>query len=97
MCFQVLNNKFLVEFGPLQHGKYKDTMYQETYVYDIVSHTDALRHAVVCGDRVLAPWKPDGERYGPGEVIEGQEARNTDGKCCVFAFEDIMFDLMRTL
>ena len=75
-----MNNKFLIEFGPTKHGKFKDTFYQETFVYDIVSHNDALRHAIVKGDLVLAPWQPDGEKYGPGTVIEGQESRNEDGE-----------------
>ncbi len=40
---------------------------------------DALRHAVLTGDSVLAPWEPEGERYGPAKVIQGQEARSAEG------------------
>ncbi|ELT87367.1 hypothetical protein CAPTEDRAFT_223654 [Capitella teleta] len=76
---QLLSNKFLVEFGPCKHGKYLDTSYQETFIHDIVSYEDALRHAVLAGDRVLAPWEPEGERYGPGVVVEGQERRGASG------------------
>ena len=75
-----MNNKFLVELGPCKHGKYRDTSYQETFVYDIVSYDDASRHAILPGDKVLAPWEPEGERYGPGVVIEGQEKRQAEGK-----------------
>lgn len=77
---QLLSNKFLVEFGPCKHGKYLDTSYQETFIHDIVSYEDALRHAVLAGDRVLAPWEPEGERYGPGVVVEGQERRGASGE-----------------
>ena len=27
----------------------------------------------------MAPWEPEGERYGPGTVIEGHEKRNAEG------------------
>ena len=69
-----------MEFGPCKHGKFKDTEYQETFVYDIISHADALRHPVLVDDKVLAPWEPEGERYAPGIVIDGQEKRMADGK-----------------
>lgn len=35
---------------------------------------------MICGDKVLAPWDPEGEKYGPGVVIEGQEKRHAEGK-----------------
>lgn len=76
---QILNNKFLVEFGPCKHGKYKDTEYQETFVYDIVSHADAVRHPVLVQDKVLAPLEHDGQRYAPGVAIDGQEKRIVEG------------------
>ena len=50
--FQILDHKFLVEFGPCKHGDYKKTTYQETFLFDIISYTDALRHAVMAGDKV---------------------------------------------
>jgi hypothetical protein len=75
----LLNDKFLVALGPCKHGKYTDTTYEETFVYDIVAYDDALRHTILKGDRVLAPWQPDGERYAPGIVIEGQEKRIAEG------------------
>jgi len=72
-----------VEFGPCKHGKYSDSEYQETFVYDIVSGSDALRHPVIVDDCVLAPWEPDGQRYAPAVVVSGQEKRMVDGMMLV--------------
>ena len=68
-----------MEIGPCKQGKYKDSLFQETNVYDIVSHADAMRHPVIPGDRVLAPMGPGKEKYAPGIVIEGQERRGAEG------------------
>lgn len=76
---QVLSEKFLVAFGPCKHGKYSETTYQDTHVFDIIDYDDAKRHTILTGDQVLAPWEPEGERYGPGTVIEGHEKRQADG------------------
>ncbi|XP_078271521.1 uncharacterized protein LOC144602354 [Rhinoraja longicauda] len=35
-----------------------------------------MRHAVVPGDNVLAPWESDRVRYGPGVVVFGIETRD---------------------
>ena len=67
---------FLVEFGPNKHGDYQDSQYQETQIYDIISWTDALRHPVVPGDRVLAPNSKG--KYAPALVIEGMEHRTAN-------------------
>ncbi|XP_074662479.1 uncharacterized protein LOC141915013 isoform X2 [Tubulanus polymorphus] len=75
---QIHNDQFLVEFGPCKHGDFIDTEYQETMVYDIISLADALRHAIVPGDKVLAIWQPEGEQYLPGIVIEGMERRDAE-------------------
>lgn len=69
-----------MEFGPCKHGKFAETEYQETFVYDIVSHCDALRHPIMLDDNVLAPWEPEGERYAPAVVISGLEKRMADGE-----------------
>ncbi|XP_005093331.2 uncharacterized protein LOC101861562 [Aplysia californica] len=76
---QNFGEKFLLAFGPCKHGKYRQTEYQDTYVFDIVDYVDALRHTIISGDRVLAPWEPEGERFAPGIVLEGQEKRHADG------------------
>lgn len=72
-----------MEFGPCKHGKFSETEYQETFVYDIVSHSDAMRHPVMVDDNVLAPWEPEGERYAPAVVISGLEKRMADGKTLI--------------
>lgn len=82
--FQNFGKSFLVAFGPCKHGKYNQTEYQDVFVFDIVDYTDALRHAILTGDRVLAPWEPEGERFAPGIVIDGQENRQADGKLYFF-------------
>ncbi|KAK3098099.1 hypothetical protein FSP39_016088 [Pinctada imbricata] len=76
---QVLSDKFLIAFGPCKHGKYKETSYQDTLIFDIIDYADAQRHSILSGDKVLAPWEPEGERYGPGVVIEGHEKRQASG------------------
>ena len=55
------------------------TEYQETFVHDIISRDDALRHSVLPGDKVIAPMDAQGEKYGPGVVIDGQEKRESTG------------------
>ena len=72
-------NKFLVAFDPCKRGKYKVTAYQETFLHDIISRDDALRHSILPGDKVVAPMEPEGEKYGPGVVIDGQEKRESAG------------------
>ncbi|CAH1799465.1 unnamed protein product [Owenia fusiformis] len=78
---EIMSHKFLVEFGPCKHGRFTDTVYQETFNHDIISYKDAQRHAIVVGDKVLAPWTHQGEKFGPGVVLEGVEKRYTDGTC----------------
>ena len=68
-----------MEFGPCKHGQFKKTTYQEIFVYDLIAHDDALRHSVCVSDQVIAPFEPEGERYGPGVVIQGQEKRAAQG------------------
>ena len=77
---QILSEKFLVAFGPSKHGKFRETSYQDTHVYDIIDYDDAKMHTILTGDTVLAPWEPEGERYGPGIVIEGHEKRQAEGQ-----------------
>ncbi|XP_045195109.2 uncharacterized protein LOC123550788 isoform X3 [Mercenaria mercenaria] len=76
---KILSDKFLVGFGPCKHGKFTETAYQDTHVFDIIDYEDAKRHTILTGDKVLAPWEPEGERYGPGTVLEGHEKRQAEG------------------
>nr|XP_015193976.1 PREDICTED: uncharacterized protein C11orf16 homolog isoform X1 [Lepisosteus oculatus] len=68
---------FLVNFDKpaLIGGKYQ-TSVQKTSIMDVLHYTEALRHSVVPGDKVLAPWETDLVRYGPGSVLSGVEIRD---------------------
>nr|XP_006133442.1 uncharacterized protein LOC102449238 [Pelodiscus sinensis] len=69
---------FLIEFekSRLLRGKVQFRM-QETPLYDIIHYEDARRQPLAPGDRVLAPWEANGERYGPGTVLKGAESTDT--------------------
>ncbi|KAM4011956.1 uncharacterized protein C11orf16 homolog isoform 1-T2 [Anomaloglossus baeobatrachus] len=68
---------FLVEFTkPCVEGERYPAMLQKTRACDIVQLEEALRHCIVPGDNVLAPWEPQLTRYGPGTVILGLETRD---------------------
>ena len=49
---------------------------QETPIFDCIAIKDAMRQPVCIGDKVLAPWQPDG-RYGPGTVLDGVDRRDS--------------------
>lgn len=68
---------FLVEFAkPLvSHGRHPVCV-QKTAKDDILEYVNGMKHSLLPGDRVLAPWEPDGARYGPGTVLRGIETRD---------------------
>ncbi|MGH0162424.1 UNVERIFIED_CONTAM: hypothetical protein FKN15_055394 [Acipenser sinensis] len=68
---------FLIDFvkPALKGGKYQVSV-QKTTIVDIIQYTEAHRHSIVPGDKVLAPWEADLTRYGPGSVISGIETRD---------------------
>ncbi|XP_054489958.2 uncharacterized protein C11orf16 homolog isoform X2 [Agelaius phoeniceus] len=68
---------FLVEFAkPLvSHGRHPVCV-QKTAQGDILEYVNGMKHSLLPGDRVLAPWEPDGARYGPGTVLRGIETRD---------------------
>ncbi|XP_019400228.1 PREDICTED: uncharacterized protein LOC109316526 isoform X3 [Crocodylus porosus] len=68
--------RFLIEFerSRLRKGKVQHRM-QETPLYDIIQYEDARRLPLAPGDRVLAPWEPKSERYGPGTVLQVAESK----------------------
>ena len=71
---QILAHRFMVQFGPNTHGKFKDTFYQNTAIYDVIHFEDTFRRSVRAGDKCLALI--DGaEKYAPAEVLEGLEKR----------------------
>lgn len=66
----------MVQFGPNDHGKYSDSIYQDTAIYDIIHYDDAYSHSIKANDKVLALI--DGkEKYAPAEVLEGYEKRSS--------------------
>lgn len=68
---------FLIEFTkPCVGGERFPAMLQKTRACDIIQHEEALRHCIVPGDNVLAPWEPQLTRYGPGTVVLGLETRD---------------------
>ncbi|XP_066439759.1 uncharacterized protein C11orf16 homolog isoform X2 [Eleutherodactylus coqui] len=67
----------LIEFTePCVDGERFPAMLQKTRACDVIHHEEALRHCIVPGDNVLAPWEPQLTRYGPGTVILGLETRD---------------------
>ncbi|CAK7315184.1 Uncharacterized protein C11orf16 [Vulpes lagopus] len=42
---------------------------------DVIQCLPTMDYSLEPGDKVLAPWEPDQQRYGPGTVLLGSEAR----------------------
>uniref|UniRef100_A0A803JRP2 Chromosome 4 C11orf16 homolog n=1 Tax=Xenopus tropicalis TaxID=8364 RepID=A0A803JRP2_XENTR len=73
---------FLVEFGsPCAEEERVQSRLQKTQAADILQYYEALRHSVLPGDNVLAPWEPELVRYGPGTVTLGLETRDPLRAC----------------
>ncbi|KAG7473727.1 hypothetical protein MATL_G00098940 [Megalops atlanticus] len=67
----------VVEFDrPAVAGGSCEMSLQLTSLADMVHHTEAHRHSLVPGDKVLAPWETELSRYGPGSVLTGVELRD---------------------
>ncbi|KAM6465615.1 uncharacterized protein C11orf16 homolog [Liasis olivaceus] len=43
---------------------------------DILECVNGMRHSILPGDKVMAPWEPERKRYGPGTVLQGMETRD---------------------
>ncbi|XP_072194927.1 uncharacterized protein C11orf16 homolog [Excalfactoria chinensis] len=68
---------FLVEFTrPLQLYGRHSVCVQKTAKDDILEYANGMKHSLLPGDKVLAPWEPDLVRYGPGTVLTGIETRD---------------------
>uniref|UniRef100_A0A8C9MQT8 DUF4537 domain-containing protein n=1 Tax=Serinus canaria TaxID=9135 RepID=A0A8C9MQT8_SERCA len=68
---------FLVEFAkPLVSRGRHAVCVQKTAQGDILDYVNGMKHSLLPGDRVLAPWEPDRARYGPGTVLRGIETRD---------------------
>ncbi|XP_021566326.1 uncharacterized protein C11orf16 homolog [Carlito syrichta] len=42
---------------------------------DVIQHSTSVEYSLQPGDKVLAPWEPDQQRYGPGTVLLGSNTR----------------------
>ncbi|XP_026562389.1 uncharacterized protein C11orf16 homolog [Pseudonaja textilis] len=62
---------FLVQFAMGQDAPYL----QKTASSDILECVNGMRHSILPGDKVMAPWEPEQKRYGPGTVLQGMETR----------------------
>lgn len=68
---------FLVEFAkPLVSRGGHPVCVQKTAKDDILEYVNSMKHSLLPGDNVLAPWEPDMARYGPGTVLTGIETRD---------------------
>uniref|UniRef100_A0A672UP92 Chromosome 11 open reading frame 16 n=1 Tax=Strigops habroptila TaxID=2489341 RepID=A0A672UP92_STRHB len=68
---------FLVEFAkPLASRGRHPVCVQKTAKDDIIEYVNGMKHSLLPGDKVLAPWEPNMARYGPGTVLMGIETRD---------------------
>ncbi|XP_004470323.2 uncharacterized protein C11orf16 homolog [Dasypus novemcinctus] len=69
----------LVEFEtPLVTGPKLPAQRQNVVLEDVIWLSPSVEHLLQPGDKVLAPWEPGQQRYGPGTVLSGLEARNLE-------------------
>ncbi|XP_057551645.1 uncharacterized protein C11orf16 homolog [Hippopotamus amphibius kiboko] len=68
----------LVEFeAPLVTGPELPTQRQSVVLEeDVIRFSPSMEYSLRPGDKVLALWGPDQQRYGPGTVLLGLEARD---------------------
>ncbi|KAM8807874.1 uncharacterized protein C11orf16 homolog [Eudromia elegans] len=68
---------FLVELAKpiMTHGKAPVRM-QKAIEDDVLEYMNGMKHSLLPGDKVLAPWEPDLLRFGPGTVLVGIETRD---------------------
>lgn len=67
----------MVEFAePFRSQGRHPVCLQKTVKDDILEYTNGMKHSLLPGDKVLAPWEPDMGRYGPGTVLAGIETRD---------------------
>ena len=68
---------FLVEFAkPLVSRGRLPVCVQKTAKDNILEYVNGMKHSLLPGDKVLAPWEPDMARYGPGTILTGIETRD---------------------
>uniref|UniRef100_A0A663M4J8 Chromosome 11 open reading frame 16 n=1 Tax=Athene cunicularia TaxID=194338 RepID=A0A663M4J8_ATHCN len=75
LCYE--RGMFLVEFAkPLVSCGRLPVCVQKTAKDNILEYVNGMKHSLLPGDKVLAPWEPDMARYGPGTVLMGIETRD---------------------
>ncbi|XP_006162980.1 uncharacterized protein C11orf16 homolog isoform X3 [Tupaia chinensis] len=69
----------LVEFeAPLDAGSKLPSQRQSVVLKeDVIQLSSSMEYSLRPGDKVLAPWEPDRQRYGPGTVLLGLEMAGT--------------------
>ncbi|XP_048341035.1 uncharacterized protein C11orf16 homolog isoform X2 [Sphaerodactylus townsendi] len=67
--------EFLVQFIK-PFAEEGTTCIQTTASSDILEYVNGMRHSILPGDKVMAPWEPEQKRYGPGTAILGTEHRD---------------------
>lgn len=73
---QIAPHRFKIEFNTNNSPIWKDFLYQDTPVYDIINYDDAKEHPIKIGDKVLAIIDSISEKYAPCEVLDGYEGRS---------------------
>lgn len=58
--------------GPELPAQRQSVVFEE----DVIQFSTAMDYSLRPGDKVLAPWGPDQQCYGPGTVLLGLEARD---------------------
>lgn len=82
----------MVEFAaPLVTGlKLPAQQRRVVFPEDVIQFSPSAPHSLHLGDKVLAPWDPEQQQYGPGTVLRGlkkrkgqrgKEAAVTLGRC----------------
>ncbi|KAM6408298.1 uncharacterized protein C11orf16 homolog [Rhynochetos jubatus] len=68
---------FLVEFTKPRVSRGRQPVcVQKTAKDDILEYVNGMKHSLLPGDKVLAPWEQDMARYGPGTILTGIETRD---------------------
>ncbi|XP_049746294.1 LOW QUALITY PROTEIN: uncharacterized protein C11orf16 homolog [Elephas maximus indicus] len=58
--------------GPKQPAQQHGVVLEE----EVIQLSPPMAYSLRPGDKVLAPWEPNGQRYGPGTVLLGLETRD---------------------
>ena len=90
----------LVEFeAPLAAGPELPAQRQRVVLEeDVIQFSPTMEYSLRPGDKVLAPWGPDQQRYGPGTVLLGLEARDPQrGKAFIICNSSVQFSSVTQL